>query len=52
MVLFYPTFFLFEFKILGIFSDRDTPDSISNSAVKPISADDSRKAKVSRCREL
>ena len=42
---------MFELKVLGASSDRVTPVPISNTAVKPIYTDDSRKAKVGRCRE-
>ena len=40
-----------EGSVSGAFSGRVTPDPIPNSAVKPICADGSRKARVGQCRE-
>lgn len=40
-----------EGSVSGAFSDRDTPVPIPNTAVKPICADGSRKARVGQCRE-
>ena len=43
-----------EDKILGVSSGSGTPDSISNSAVKPASADGPLvyRGRVGRCREF
>lgn len=40
---------LFEFIVLGVSSERDTPVSIPNTEVKPLSSDGSRKVRVGRC---
>ncbi len=37
--------------VSGASSDRVTPDPIPNSAVKPVSADGSLRARVGQCRE-
>ncbi len=40
-----------EGSVSGAFSDRVTPVPIPNTAVKPVRADGSRKARVGQCRE-